>query len=123
MDEPDSEVLKKIALVREVTVDIKPGETLSTINHKSRGNTPVAVLSSDSLDATLIDPSTAKLDSKGKVRKATFADINNDGLMDVILHFDTRTLELVPARTATINLSADSVTGFSVVGEDIVRVI
>lgn len=78
-----------------VTIDIKPGSFPNSINLKSKGNVPVAILSSPTFDATTVDQSTAVFInasplSIGKTPK----DVNGDGLLDVVLHFKTQDLDL-----------------------------
>lgn len=86
------------------TVQVKPGEGLRPINPKSRGKTPVVVLSADGFDAATIDPATVTLgdgDDDGDVpvarRKngtpmASFGDVDGDGLEDAVFHFHTQEL-------------------------------
>jgi uncharacterized delta-60 repeat protein len=76
--------------VIEVTVDIKPGAAPNTVNPRSRGVIPVAVLSSDSFDAASIDPLTVQLGPGGASEshgRGHFEDVNMDGRPDLVLHF------------------------------------
>ena len=83
-----------------VVIDIKPGSERNPVNPKSEGVLPVAVFSSDTFDATDIDPSTVYLagasvaqnpdDQRWMIEEK---DENGDGLMDVRLHFDTEGID------------------------------
>jgi hypothetical protein len=48
-----------------VSVDIKPGSCPNPLNVKSRGVLPVAILGSDNIDVTTIDPETILITRKG----------------------------------------------------------
>ncbi|OHB64444.1 MAG: hypothetical protein A2Y76_05600 [Planctomycetes bacterium RBG_13_60_9] len=89
-------------LVLEVAIDIKPGSTANTVNLRSNGVTPAAILSSDTFDATTVDPATISLAGatvamRGKAGKYMAApeDINADGLLDLVVHVQTS--EINPA--------------------------
>jgi hypothetical protein len=76
-----------------VAIDIKPYEQINNINPRSRGLLPVAVLTSGDFDALLVDPATVRfgpanaIDTHGR---AHVKDIDNDGDMDLVFHFETR---------------------------------
>jgi hypothetical protein len=80
-----------------INIEIKPGSGESApVNHKARGVIPVAVLSSDKFDALTIkrDSLTFGLvgDEKSYLRcGAGGTDVNADGLLDLICHFDNQT--------------------------------
>jgi len=48
-----------------VTIDIKPGSHKNPLNLRSRGVLPIAILGTESLDVTTIDPATIVLTSDG----------------------------------------------------------
>jgi len=85
--------------VDRVQIDIKPGDSSNSVNCKnSTANIPVAVLSSATFDATTIDVNSVRFGKTGTearelhrkngqaVRHAP-ADLNGDGLLDMIFHF------------------------------------
>jgi hypothetical protein len=85
-----------------VNVDIKPGDTPNTINTKSKGTIPVAIFSTATLDLSKVEPSTLNFsgapvaqNEKGKWQIA-YADLNDDGTLDVIAHFETEQILLLP---------------------------
>jgi hypothetical protein len=52
-------------VVPQCTIDIKPGSCPNPFNTKSKGVLPVAVLGTESLDVTTIDPATIELTREG----------------------------------------------------------
>lgn len=108
--------------VLDVLVDVKPGSDANPLNLKSNGKSkgksasaggvlPVAVLTTDEFDAALVDVGTVKLGdpllpgTAGPI-KANLEDVDDDGDLDLLLHFSV--LDLVEAGA----VSADSVTLF-----------
>ena len=92
------------AATKPVSIDIEPGEYPNTINLGSKGNVPLAILSSESLDATQVDPLTVTLAGahvalRGKGTRATLTDAKRDGLLDLVVHVETEALELSPDDT------------------------
>ncbi len=79
-----------------VTMDIIPDSSKNQINIKSKGVVPVAILSSVSFDATKIQLDTIEF-GPGKAKeshsKLHIEDVNGDGLLDVMLHFDTQKIQ------------------------------
>jgi hypothetical protein len=112
-----------------VLIDIKPGDDgLNSINLRSKGNVPVAILSTETFDATTINVSTltfagasVRTNKHGKLQYS-FEDVNNDGLLDLVVHFDTQSLDLDSDSTeATIEgLTED---GRCISGTDTVNIV
>jgi hypothetical protein len=80
-------------LFATVGIDIMPGSKPKTINLKSKGPIPVAVLGSAAFDATQVDSSTVRFgpanalaDHGGRVK---ISDVNRDGLADAVFEFRT----------------------------------
>jgi subtilisin family serine protease len=75
-----------------VTVDIKPRDFPNSINVKSKGLIPVAILTTNSFDATAVDPNTVRFGRSGTEAQPVhfaLADADGDGDRDLILHFRT----------------------------------
>jgi len=86
--------------VIEVGIDIKPGSYPNSINLGSFGVVPVAILSTETFDATQVDPGTVTLAGadvavRGKSNKlmAHQEDINDDGLPDLVCQVETENLD------------------------------
>lgn len=106
-----------------VAIDIKPGSFPNSINRQNNGNVPVAILSSAVFDATTIDRSTVVFAgayplSIGKSPQ----DVNGDGLLDVVLHFSTQNLNLLPGDTEAC-LAGKTLNGQDFNGCDSVRIV
>jgi N-acetylneuraminic acid mutarotase len=114
--------------VINVSIDIKPGEYPNSINLGSQGKVPVAILSTPTFDATQVDPRTvtlagAMVASKGKgALMASIADVNTDGLRDLVLHFDTPALQLTATATEAV-LEGKTYDGLCIRGTDTVRIV
>jgi len=78
------------AVILEVDIDIKPGSFPNSINLTSVGVIPVAILTTDTFDATTVDPSSVRFgpDLAYMVhRKAHEEDVDEDGDLDLVFHF------------------------------------
>ncbi len=85
----------------EVDIDIKPGSDPNSINSKSMGLVPVAILSSDGFDATDVDVTTVTF-GPGQavpVHSGHLEDVNGDGLIDMVVHFVQKETGLFPGDT------------------------
>lgn len=76
-----------------VEIDIKPGSDPNSINLKSKGVVPVAILTTEDFDASTVDPVTVIFAGAEPVRWS-WDDVDRDGDDDLILHFKTQELEL-----------------------------
>jgi hypothetical protein len=76
-----------------VKIDIRPGSFPNTINPKSNGVIPVAILTTESFDASTVDPLSVRFGPKGAKeahQKGHLEDVNHDGEPDLVLHFRTQ---------------------------------
>jgi len=83
-----------------VDIDIKPDSDVNPVNLRSNGLLPVCVFSSETFDATRIDPATCLLSGAPvavRTKQLKFMahpeDIDGDGLADMMLHFETQQLD------------------------------
>jgi hypothetical protein len=105
----------------EVKIDIKPGSSPNSINLKSKGVVPVAVLTDDEFDAGTVDPKTVEFAGAKPVR-SKLCDVDDDGDEDMLLHFKTQDLELNKDSTeATLTGKTDE--GVAITGTDTVRIV
>jgi hypothetical protein len=132
-----SAALRGVGCVLPITIDVKPGSDVNPINQRAQGRLPVAVLTSHTFDATTVNPATvtvgdeAGTDTRVATRNngtlfASLEDVDGDGDVDLVLHFEVRALvgngDLTPTSTKLV-LRGATTSGTPVRGEDVVRVV
>ncbi|HKC62850.1 MAG TPA: hypothetical protein VKB86_04400 [Pyrinomonadaceae bacterium] len=121
----DNLEIRALQTVLTVTIDIKPGEVHNSINPRSSGVIPVAILTTGSFDATTIDPTTVRFGAGGtEAASAHFAleDVNGDGRLDMILQFRTQDTGIV-CGTASASLTGKTSGGQAIRGSDSVNTV
>lgn len=107
-----------------VGIDIKPGSFPNSINLKANGVIPVAVLGSATLDVLTLDPATAEF-GPGKAKNVlapSYADVNSDSHLDLVLHFRTEDTGIAPGATEA-RLLIYTYGGAAYEGSDSVRIV
>jgi hypothetical protein len=107
--------------VIEVNIDVKPGSYPNSINLRSKGVVPVAVLTTEEFDAGSVDPDSVAFAEASPVRWA-LEDVDGDGDVDMILHFRTQSLGLEPSSTEA-TLTGSTYDGQEIQGTDTVRIV
>ena len=105
-----------------VLVDVKPGSEDNPINLRSKGVTPVAILTTAAFDATQVDGETVRLgtdEASIAHGKAHYEDVNGDGSIDWLGHFRTRKIG-VDADTSSLTLVGQTLDGVPLSGSDLV---
>jgi hypothetical protein len=112
-----------------VVIDIKPGDSRNSINLRSAGVVPVAILSSPGFDATTVNPGSIRLQRAGvKVGGQSgrylchMEDVNGDGLLDLVCQVRTDQLDLEFGDWTCV-LVAETYGGRDIRGEDSVRIV
>jgi hypothetical protein len=95
--------------------------SISSINLRSRGRTPVAVLTTEEFDAATIDPATVRFAGAAPVHYA-LEDMDGDGDEDLILHFMTQDLNIDPSASDAM-LIGQTYEGQLVVGMDSIKIV
>jgi hypothetical protein len=114
--------------LQEVPIDIKPKKATNRIKLPGHGPIPVAILSTDTFDATTVDPaivcfgdaedpSQRDCTARGK---AHIKDVNRDGRPDLLLRFDVSETGIDPGDT-TACLTGATVAGQSIEGCDSIQ--
>ena len=123
--------------VVEVLIDIKPGSDPNSVNTKKKGRLPVAILTTDEFDAATVDAATITIgdgegdDTPVAARKngtlmAELEDVDDDGDLDMILHFETQAIVAAgDLHEGTTSLIVNGVTldDVALTGTDAVRVV
>jgi virginiamycin B lyase len=114
--------------VINVAIDIKPGSYPNTINLGSNGVVPVAIISSETFDATTVDPMTVKLAGAGVQVKGNgtplmyLQDVDKDGRLDIVVHVTTSAFTLSSTDTYA-TLTGNTTSGRKFRGQDTIRVV
>lgn len=123
----DAFVTKLVEII-PVAIDIKPGASPNNINLGSNGVVPVAVLSTATFDARTVDPlsvtlagAAVRLNGKGRAL-ASVKDVDEDGLLDLLVHVSTEALQLVATDAAAV-LEGVTVDGRRIRGVDTIRIV
>jgi hypothetical protein len=118
----------EIECVIPVEIDIKPGSFPNSINMKSKGKIPVAILSSPDFDAPgQVDPESPTFGRMGTEQSLAFCnpspeDVNGDGLPDLVCHFHTQKTGFVEGDEVGI-LRGLTIDGHLFRGMDSVRIV
>ena len=87
----------------QIGIEIKPGAgSIAPLNPKSKGNIPVALLSSADFDALQVDRNSLTFGSTGDERSLLRCgkdgeDVNRDGRPDLVCHFDNQAASFDPS--------------------------
>jgi hypothetical protein len=107
-----------------VGTDIAPGGAPNAVNLKKKGSLPVAILSTSTFNATLVDVSSVRLgdgdgnDTPAEKQKGRYVtrmeDVNKDGLMDLVVSFNVQ--DLISNGDLTASTTALVIRGFQGTG-------
>ena len=113
----------------QVTIDIKPGSDINSINLASAGVIPVAIFSAVDFDATTIDP--FSIDVNGATVKVTGnknlkplcnpEDVDGDGLVDLVCKIYT--VDIVTVGESVAVLHGMTMDGRKITGQDFIRIV
>jgi hypothetical protein len=123
-----------------VEIDVKPGDDSNRIRPSSNQVIPVAVLTTPNFDATTLDPSTVcfgadpppggttsynqppgvDADCNEAHRTGHLEDVDGDGDLDMVLHFETRQTGIDPGDTEA-RLTGRTTDGTPFEGSDFIR--
>jgi hypothetical protein len=107
----------------EVQIDIKPGSYPNSINLKSKGKVPVAILTTDDFDAYDVDPETCYFAGASPLRW-NMHDLGKDGDDDMVLHFNTQDLvEYLNKDSTEASLECETYAGIQITGTDSVNIV
>lgn len=108
-----------------VAIDIKPNSFPNSINLKSKGNIPVAILTTDIFDATTVDETTVLFGATGTEAALVHSDIEDvDGDLDtdMILHFNTQDTDILCGDTSAF-LTGETFGGQAIEGSDSIKTV
>ena len=121
---PRPDLRQAIAALPEATVDVsldvKPGSEKNPINPRSRGVTPVAILTTDTFDVRSIDLATLRFGARGVEAApvhSAFEDVDGDADVDLILHFSTQDAGFTCGDSVAL-LTGSTLSGQAIAGSD-----
>jgi hypothetical protein len=88
--------------IKQVALEVKPGKReIAPVNPKSHGKIPVAILGGPDFNALNVDPKTLTFGATGEESSLAKCnpvgtDVNRDGRVDLICHFNTQAAHLDP---------------------------
>jgi hypothetical protein len=125
---PSQNSVAVLSTVFTVTIDIKPDEDPPSINPRSQGKIPVAILSSPTFNAPAsVDRTSLTFGRTGGEQSLAFCnpggeDVNGDGLPDLVCHFNTPLTGFRPGDTVGV-LRGKTLAGVSIQGTDPIRIV
>jgi hypothetical protein len=117
--------IEVLSSVQAVAMDLKPGDISNTLNPRSRGAIPVAILTTEEFDATSIDVSSLRFGVTGEEATAirtALDDVDGDGDTDLLAFFRT-TDAGIDCETLFTYISGVTTTGVSIAGTDSVATV
>jgi hypothetical protein len=118
-------VLDYVLAATQVTLDIKPGAFPNTIDLKSHGVIPVAIMTTSTFDATIVDPMTVQFGPNGATEahgKGHIEDVNQDGKADLVLHFRTESTGIQCGDTSA-SLTGETIDREPIQGSDSIKTV
>jgi len=119
---PPSAFLKINESSPVISIDISLPDS---INRKSKGKIPVAILTTATFDATTVDPSTVRFGTTGTEAAPvhfTLEDVDGDGDIDMVLHFNTQDTGIVCGVTS-VSLIGETLSGQVIAGSDFIKTV
>src|SRR6266404_544983 len=104
-----------------VQIEIKPPSTPPvSLNPRSQGDTPVAILGSATFQVSSIDPASLRLGPGGSTpspNQVHFEDVNGDGIIDLVAQFPTQKIG-VRCNDAALFLTGKTTNGAAIQGSE-----
>jgi hypothetical protein len=111
--------------VIQVAIDVKPGDTPTTMEPTRQGMVPIAVLSTKDFDAGQIDPDSVRAGATGTeaaMFKSMMEDVDKDKDVDLLLLFRVKDLAL-SCSVKAVTLKGKTLKGQDIEGAEIVTMV
>jgi Right handed beta helix region len=103
-----------------VVLDIKPGSLPNSVNPRSNGVVPVAIVTTDTFDAATVDPLSVLFGPHGAREahgRGHLEDVNGDNRRDLVLHFRIRETG-IQCQDTSASFTGTTVAGAAIEGAD-----
>jgi len=106
-----------------VDIDIKPGSDPNSVNPKSKGLVPVAILGSDTFDVLDVDVTTLAFGPSGAApaHNGHLEDVNDDGFTDLVTHYKQKETGITKGDTEAC-LTGQTTGGTPIEGCDSIKI-
>jgi hypothetical protein len=111
--------------LRDVAIDIKPGSDPNSINPSSKGVIPVAILGTDSFDATQVKALSVEFGPDGAKEthgQGHVEDVDGNDVPDMVLHFKTQETGIACGEDEA-TLTGETFDGQSFTGTDSIKTV
>ena len=112
----------KSTQVTQAVIDVKPGNYPNSINLRSKGLLPVAILSTENFDASNVAPDSTQLAGASPTRWV-IEDVDGDGNSDMLLYFRTVELTGLSDSSTEATLAGNTFDGTPFEGTDSVNIV
>ena len=112
--------IRRVTLALIVDINIKPGSDPNAINPAGSGLTTVAILTTDTFDASTVSPITVRFGPAGASPEHQLGHLNDadgDGDLDLVLHFRTQEAGIQCGDTEA-SLTGETFDGQAIQGSD-----
>ena len=106
----------------KAVIDIKPGSDTNSINLRSKGVIPVAILTTEDFDALSVDAASVSF-AGAPVVKFQIEDVDGDGNNDMLFFFKTAALSELTFGSTEAALNGKTVDGTPFSGADIIHIV
>lgn len=108
----------------KVSIDVKPGDTPTTLERNREGMVPVAILSTAEFDATTVDPGSVRIGPTGTEAepvRSMQSDANQDKRTDLMVLVRVQDLKL-SCEDKVIRLTGKTASGVAIEGSEAITV-
>ena len=108
-----------------VVIDIRPNKEPNPVNLRSGSVIPVAILTTDTFDATTVDPLSVAFGPNGALEahdRGHIKDVDSDGDLDLMLHFAVQDTGISCGDTS-VSLVGETFDGQLIGGSDSIRTV
>jgi len=116
---------QSVSVLQRVEIDIKPNKEPNPVNLKSRDVIPVAILTTDDFDATMVDPLTVEFGPDGAFEahgRGHIKDVDGDSDLDLVLHFAVQETGISCGDTSA-SLTGETFGGEAIEGSDSIKTV